>query len=357
MSSYRKALNRAIFRFYRAALAIAVRHPRHLPMALRCALNQYSAARKRSRWHAEGRQIPPMLILSITGRCNLSCKGCYSHHLGFSNDQELGRDDVIRILADAERLGLGTVLVAGGEPFVRANDIWEFTRRFPTLLFAVFSNGLLIDTAALKNIRKSKNIVPVISLEGHNADTDHRRGEGVANRVAGVLQTLQISGIFFGVSVTVSRANFDHVLSSSFVDGLVNSGCNLLFFVEYVPVEAGSEEQVIDTSQRQILLSRVEELRRTKRLLCVAFPGEEEEFGGCLAAGRGFVHISPSGMLEPCPFAPYSDTNLADVSLGQGLASPLLAAIRANHSRLQETKGGCALWNQRDWVKSLTECK
>lgn len=355
MSTYRKALNRAIFRFYCAALSIALRRPRHLPMALRCALNQFSAARKRNRLHAAGQPIPPMLILSITGRCNLSCRGCYSHHLGFSKDQELGRGNVIRILADAERLGVGTVLVAGGEPFVRADDIWEFTRKFPSLLFAIFSNGLLIDAAALKNIRKSKNIVPVISLEGHNADTDNRRGQGVANRVAGVLQALQTSGIFFGVSVTVSRDNFDHVLSASFVDGLVDSGCSLIFFVEYVPVEAGSEDQVIDTIQRQELLRRVEELRRTKHLLCVAFPGEEEEFGGCLAAGRGFVHISPSGMLEPCPFAPYSDTNLANVSLGQGLASPLLAAIRANHSRLQETRGGCALWNQRDWVRSLTE--
>jgi hypothetical protein len=35
------------------------------------------------------------------------------------------------------------------------------------------------------------------------------------------------------------------------------------------------------------------------------------------------------------------------------LASPLLAAIRDNHERLTETSGGCALWSQREWVRSL----
>jgi MoaA/NifB/PqqE/SkfB family radical SAM enzyme len=40
-----------------------------------------------------------------------------------------------------------------------------------------------------------------------------------------------------------------------------------------------------------------------------AVPWDEEEQGGCLASGQGFVHISAAGALEPCPFAPYSDTN------------------------------------------------
>jgi hypothetical protein len=30
--------------------------------------------------------------------------------------------------------------------------------------------------------------------------------------------------------------------------------------------------------------------------------------------------------------------------------------IRARHSELTETKGGCALWNKRGWVASLGAC-
>ncbi|MHB8278883.1 MAG: SPASM domain-containing protein [Candidatus Humimicrobiaceae bacterium] len=75
--------------------------------------------------------------------------------------------------------------------------------------------------------------------------------------------------------------------------------------------------------------------------------------GGCLASGRGFAHISPEGNLEPCPFAPYSDTNLKNLSLKEALNSDFLRKIRENHDKLSETKGGCALWENRDWVQSI----
>ena len=83
--------------------------------------------------------------------------------------------------------------------------------------------------------------------------------------------------------------------------------------------------------------------------------GDEEQFGGCLAAGRGFVHIGPDGSLEPCPFAPYSDTSVADTPLKDALASRLLRAIRDNHAELKETRGGCALWRKREWVEGLAK--
>ncbi len=42
----------------------------------------------------------------------------------------------------------------------------------------------------------------------------------------------------------------------------------------------------------------------------IEVPGDEDEIGGCLGAGKGFIHISAEGDVEPCPFAPYSDMNL-----------------------------------------------
>ena len=87
--------------------------------------------------------------------------------------------------------------------------------------------------------------------------------------------------------------------------------------------------------------------------LFIAVPGDEEEIGGCLSAGRGFIHISAEGDVEPCPFAPYSDANLRDLSLKDALQSEFLRNIRQNHAQLSETEGGCALWIEREWVRSL----
>ena len=62
--------------------------------------------------------------------------------------------------------------------------------------------------------------------------------------------------------------------------------------------------------------------RNKYRALFVNVPGDEKDFGGCLSAGRGFVHVSAEGDLEPCPFAPYSDVNLRDKPLKEALQSP-----------------------------------
>ena len=66
---------------------------------------------------------------------------------------------------------------------------------------------------------------------------------------------------------------------------------------------------------------------------------------------RGFS--LPKRDVEPCPFAPYSDTNLRDSSLIEALQSDFLKEIRDNHDHLSETEGGCALWVERKWVQSV----
>jgi hypothetical protein len=41
------------------------------------------------------------------------------------------------------------------------------------------------------------------------------------------------------------------------------------------------------------------------------------------------------------------------MSLREALASPLLAELQRNRDKLTETAGGCALWANREWVRSL----
>jgi len=73
--------------------------------------------------------------------------------------------------------------------------------------------------------------------------------------------------------------------------------------------------------------------------------------------GKGFIHINAEGDVEPCPFAPYSDTNLINSTLKEALQSDFLRKIRQSHEHLSETEGGCALWIKREWVKSVLDQK
>jgi len=294
------------------------------------------------------------MIFSITERCNLHCKGCYAQALPRSPGEEMSEAKVRSIIAEARELGISFMILAGGEPFIR-QDLINITRDFPEILFFVFTNGLLIDEDMLTKLKKQKNLVPLISLEGYEEDTDARRGKGVHERLQGIIRKVRKRGIFFGTSLTLTRSTFDTLTSLSFVEMLVDSGCKLFLLLEYTAVREGTEDWILTDDQRNRVMDRMNLFHSKFSALFIAVPGSEEEVGGCLAAGRGFVHVSAAGDVEPCPFAPYSDANLNKVSLKEALQSEFLRTIRNNHHQLNDTNGGCALWVKRAWAKSLLE--
>ncbi len=349
---FRKVLNEALNVFFKDALRVALTNPSQAYHFLRTIKWQKKAARIRSYWKQQGIHVPPILIFSITNRCNLHCKGCYHWALRPSVQSEMDETKLRSIITEAKELGISFVMIAGGEPLVRP-EILDITESFPEITFLVFTNGLLINEEIVKRLKKQRNFVPVISLEGYEPDTDERRGKGVYQRLQRIVEKLKSQGIFWSVSLTVTRTNFATVTDERFIKNLISQGCKLFFFVEYTPVREDTEDWLLTDEQRGSLLSLRNSLRSRYPALFVAIPGDEEEIGGCLSAGRGFVHINAVGDVEPCPFAPYSDSSLRNMSLKDALQSEFLKRIRENHGQLSEAEGGCALWVEREWVQSL----
>lgn len=203
--------------------------------------------------------------------------------------------------------------------------------------------------------RQHRHVIPVLSLEGRHLDTDARRGGGVYQAVLGRMQDLRRAGVFFGTSLAITSANFETVMNPSFMRHLIDLGSRLFFLVDYVPIEPGTEHLIPSDEQRRRGLTIVDELKKSLPALFVAFPGDERHLGGCMAAGRGFIHVSADGRVEPCPAAPFSDASVTRTSLRRALHSPFLRAIRESDVHLTELEGGCALWARRDWVQTLLE--
>jgi MoaA/NifB/PqqE/SkfB family radical SAM enzyme len=354
--NYIAVLNRGLRLFFSEFIRVSLSHPGQALHFFKVANWQRKAARLRARWSEEGLHVPPIVIFSITNRCNLACKGCYAQAIRGDSGEELSGSEMRDIIAQADDLGTSFFVIAGGEPLTRP-EFLDIARDFPHIVFLLFTNGLLLDDALISRLKAQANTVPVLSLEGRETDTDGRRGKGVHERLEAKMRELRKAGIFFSISFTVTRYNYQTVTDRAFIKHAVKAGCGFFLFAEYTPVRAGTDDWVITDEQRSEMKGVVESFRKTFPSVFIAVPWDEEETGGCLASGRGFVHISAEGDLEPCPFAPYSDTNLRNVPLKQALASRFLESLRENHDRLTETEGGCALWQKRDLVKSLLEAR
>ncbi|MDI9644319.1 MAG: radical SAM protein [Candidatus Verstraetearchaeota archaeon] len=340
--------------FFKNALRVSISDPAQAFFFTKTIRWQRKAAKLRSQWEEKGFHVPPILVFSITSRCNLSCQGCYHRTLRGTTKAEIGVEKVKEILAEAKELGISFVVFGGGEPLMR-KEIIALTEGYPEMLFMVFTNGLLIDSEFMGRMRRQRNLIPFLSMEGYQDSTDGRRGTGVYGRLQRVISALEKENLFWGTSLTVTRANFESVTNRSFVGDLVRSGCRIFFFVEYTPVKEGTEGWVITPEQRSSMVKIRDSLRSKFPAWFIMLPGDEEEIGGCLSAGKGFVHISAEGDVEPCPFVPYSDMNLSDVTLREALQSKFLKSIRESSKELHETEGGCALWARRAWLQSLTK--
>jgi MoaA/NifB/PqqE/SkfB family radical SAM enzyme len=326
--------------------------PKRLPFFVKTFLSQKKAAKLREKLSQEGLNVPPLLIFSITKRCNLNCAGCYSKLLHTVDEPELTNDRFNEILNEAQELGISIILLAGGEPLVR-REMLSIAAQYTGTIFPIFTNGLLLDKDYAQFLARYPHLVPVISIEGEEEETDLRRGEGVYNSFHEATTELNHRSVLWGVSLTVTTKNIDKVLSEDYAKSLIDKGCRLFFYVEYVPVEEGSEALLLSDAQKASVQPRVDVLMAKLPAMFIAFPGDEDQYDGCLAAGRGFMHINPGGKVEPCPFAPFSDTDLRYGTLRDALSSEFLEKVRESHHLLKEGKGGCALWANREWVKGL----
>lgn len=199
----------------------------------------------------------------------------------------------------------------------------EAAADYSKILFPIFTNGTLLDDNYIKFFDKKRNLLPILSIEGNEDTTDNRRGEGIYQNLMEAMEKMKWKGIFFGVSITVTKDNMKNITEDVFMHNLYQKGCKVVFLVEYVPVNEATKELAPCEEERSYLESRLQSLRGGyEDMIFISFPGDENASGGCLAAGRGFFHINPNGGTEPCPFSPFSDTNLRDNSLLDALHSP-----------------------------------
>lgn len=353
-------LSSGIDKIVKGILKASAKNPVAGMYMLQFARENKKAGGIRREWSRKGKHIPPFLIASITDKCNLHCKGCYARANKSCTDMEGECNPMLLtdsqwedIFIQAAGLGVSFILLAGGEPFVR-KDVLKAAGRQKKIMFPVFTNGTMMDDDYIVMLDKCRNLLPVLSLEGKEEATDTRRGAGIFRKLCSVMQNLHSRGIMFGVSVTVHKENIEEVMEEDFLNYLKDKGCKAVIYVEYVPLDSNTKKLAVDEADRAFMEERLLQIRKeAKDMVFISFPGDEKSSGGCLAAGRGFFHINPYGQAEPCPFSPYTDTSLKEVSLKEALDSPLFVNLQLSGALLSEHTGGCVLFEQEDTVKKL----
>lgn len=254
-------------------------------------------------------KIPFIMLISPAMRCNLKCTGCYA--MNYDPNDDMPKEEVFRIVKEAKEMGIYIFTILGGEPFF-TDYLIELFRENQDAYFITFTNGTLFTEEVANEISKLGNCMPIFSLEGFEAETDHRRGTGVFQSVMDGMDMLKSRGVPFGVSAATGNHNVDIVGSEEFVDMVMDKGALMIWYFAFMPIgdnPKGTIDMMLTPEQRIQIGRRAREIRSTKSIYTLDFFNDAPFVGGCIA-GKFYCHINAKGDLEPCIFCHFATENV-----------------------------------------------
>ena len=271
--------------------------------------------------------IPWAILMDPTSACNLQCTGCWAAEYG--NQMSMSYETLDSIVRQGKELGTFMFIYSGGEPLMRKQDILRLCEEHNDCMFLAFTNGTLIDEGFAKEMLRVKNFVPAISIEGFEAETDSRRGQGTFQTVIQAMDILKRHKLPFGASLCYTSQNAEVVGSEDYIDFLIERGCKFAWIFTYMPIGADAPTDLLATAeQREFFYHQIRNFRETKPIFTLDFFNDAEYVQGCVAGGRCYMHINANGDIEPCAFIHYSDSNIHTKSLLEAYRSPLFMQYR-----------------------------
>jgi MoaA/NifB/PqqE/SkfB family radical SAM enzyme len=272
--------------------------------------------------------FPFLVVMSPTMRCNLKCTGCYSGL--YSKDGELSENDMDRVLDEMRSRGAYFAVITGGEPYLLKDQLFRLFRKYNDMFFLTFTNGTLLDDETVRELGWLGNVMPGISVEGYEEETDGRRGKGIHAKVLEAMARLKREGVVFGISVTYSSRNIDPVTRDAFVEYYMERGALFAWYFMFMPVGKDPILELVPSPDQRVYVGRrVAELREKYPLFMADFWNDGPAVGGCLAGAKEYLHIVNSGRIEPCVFAHFGVDNIREKTLIEVSNSPFFRAIRA----------------------------
>lgn len=298
--------------------------------------------------------IPWAILLDPTSACNLHCTGCWAAEYG--NKLNLSFEEIDDIILQGKEIGVYMYIYTGGEPLVRKRDIIRLCEKHDDCVFLSFTNGTLIDEEFADEMKRVKNFVPALSLEGFGEATDSRRGKGVYDKVIRAMKLLHDRKLFYGISCCYTSQNWEAITSEEYWDMMIENGAYFVWYFHYMPVGNDANTELLpNPEQRENVYRRIRKNRATKPLFAMDFQNDAEYVNGCIAGGRSYFHINANGDADPCVFIHYSDSNIREKSILDILRSPLFMAYHDGQPFNDNMMQPCPMLENPDILRKIVE--
>ena len=302
---------------------------------------------------------PPFIVsYSITTKCNLKCKHCYSESVDQAAPDELSTEEAFRLMDDLAKWGIRLLVIDGGEPLCREDmlDVVKYASA-KGIRTTIGSNGTLIDDAMAKKMLEAGVKAVAISVDGADAQThDTFRGEsGTFEDTLRGIKACRTAGLPFQFNTVIRKETLPQL--EDILNMAVDSGANAAELFDLVVAgraEQECREEVLDLDERKRAmewLAMAQEdcpivirvpacpmyplLLQQKEIKPKHFPTEILKrvpyYGRGCAAGMpmGYVMVKCNGEVNPCMLLQINLGNIRKQSIKSIWEnSPVLVQLR-----------------------------
>lgn len=183
----------------------------------------------------------PVVVWNVTQACNLNCIHCYSDSSRAKADDELTTGQARRVLQDLGQFGVPVVLFSGGEPLMR-EDLFELLADANLLgLRTVLStNGTLITEDIAARLAECGVGYVGVSFDGIGEVNDKFRGAaGAFERAVKGIRYCRDAGVRVGLRFTLTQSNTENL--EEIFDFLQAERIERACFYHLVPVGRASK--------------------------------------------------------------------------------------------------------------------
>jgi len=264
-----------------------------------------------------GKRLPHTIDFAITSKCPYHCPHC---SYGKRKKEEMGTQEILRLIEEIKELGTAIFGITGGEPLTRPDLETIIAACAPELSTILYTTGFQIDKQRIRALSKAKIDSVIVGIDSTDPKIqDAVRGEkGSLDFAKQALQLCHEEGIYTGINTIATRERILNGELERIYDFAwsLNVGELRLNF----PIATG---RWVRCQNNQLKAEELEMLRGIKRKLNRNRSGpivstlaeyETADFLGC-NTGYQTLFIDSSGEICPCDFTPLSFGNVKEAHL------------------------------------------
>ncbi|MGQ9456377.1 MAG: radical SAM/SPASM domain-containing protein [Armatimonadota bacterium] len=292
-----------------------------------------------------GHPQPTVCTLQVTTRCQANCIHCSAARHKRKDVPELSTDEWKKVIREAEKLGVVSVVFTGGEPLLRP-DIFELIEWVDKneAVALMFTNGMLLTEENVRKLAKAGLWCVHVSIDSPDpkAHDEMRRLPGSFEKAIEGLKRCKNAGLLTGISTYATPERLHNGQVIQMIELARSIGTDEITIFDVVPTGRllleDSKHLLSDEDKAE--LCRIEdEYNKNKPPLVITQAHVNGPTGvGCYAGWCQF-YMTAYGDVTPCDFTPLSFGNVREKSL-EDIWSDMIShegyACHKNSCRMQD---------------------